>query len=109
MPQPAERKIIFLSKPRPPSLFTLERARKRAVFYEPGHTHRIDDPYTAAERLPAFEPLKYEGKADHEKPFNKYVKMARSTTEKFIPSIISGKGGDNVTEDMFKPKLIARP
>ena len=69
----------------------------------------MDDPYTAAERPPPSEPLQYEGKANHEKPFNKYYNMTRPTTAAFIPSIVSGRGGVKLTDDMFKPKLVARP
>ena len=106
MPQSPERKIIVNKEPVSPSLFTLQRARRRAEIYNfQGETHRLDDIYSPAPKYHPPEPVRYKGKADHTAPFSCYYKQVKSLESPFLISIVSGRGGDQVSEDMFKPKI----
>lgn len=98
---------MFISRePMTPTLFTLKRARQRhEVYHGRGETHRLDDPYSAAPKYMPPEPIMYKGKADHTAPFTTCYKQKRSLSTTFEPSIVVGKGGDAVTDDMFKPKI----
>ncbi len=90
-----------------PSLFTLQRARQRhAIYNKKGDTHRLDDPYTPADKYMPPEKVIVKGLANHDSPFTNWYRQKRSLSQtKFEPSIVTSKGGNHTQEGWFTPTI----
>jgi len=103
---PSRKIVVSKEEPFTPSLWTHVRANQRfEVYNKKGNTHRLDNPFSPAEKFKAPEPIRYKGKADHPAQFSLNTQMRRSLDLKYAVSIVTEKGGNAVTEDMFKPKI----
>ena len=69
----------------------------------------MDDPFSAADKPPQIEYIPFKGMANHTQKFTLNSTKSQSLHTKFIPSLTTMKGGNTVSEEMFKPKLIPRP
>jgi hypothetical protein len=82
---------------RPPSLFTLERARQRAEIYKnvQSPTRALDDPYLPVKRVVEDQSI-IPGSAHHTLPFVNFYTQKRVLEPTFIPSIVYSKIGNTV-------------
>ena len=49
--------------------------------------------------------MRYKGKAEHSAPFSCFIKKVRTLEPARLAPIVAGRAGEEVTPDMFKPRI----